>query len=145
MLFGKQFRRDRSEKTINALLNYSYTIIRSAMARAVISSGLHPTFSLHHKSEVNAFRLIDDLIEPCRILSDQIVYARHKHQSVKLDTKVKRCLAAVVDAEHLGEENNQSIFLHMQRKCNALVQILDNKNATLRAPNLFNDMEMLKS
>jgi len=142
LLFGKQFRRDRNEKTINALLNYSYTIIRSAMARAVISSGLHPTFSIHHKSKVNAFGLIDDLIEPYRILSDQIVYALHKRQLLELNAEVKRCLAAVVDTEHLGDENNQSIFLHMQRNCNALVQVLDNKNANLKAPNLFSNSQI---
>lgn len=40
LLFGKDFRRDRSIGGINALLNYGYTIYRAATARAVIAAGL---------------------------------------------------------------------------------------------------------
>ena len=35
LLFGDDFRRDQSGEGLNALLNYGYTILRSAMARAV--------------------------------------------------------------------------------------------------------------
>lgn len=69
-LFGSQFVRDRKELGINARLNYGYTILRTAVTQAVLASGLHPSVGLHHKNEFNSFRLVDDLIEPFRVLVD---------------------------------------------------------------------------
>ena len=69
-LFGNQFVRDRKELGINARLNYGYTILRTAVIQAVLASGLHPSVGLHHKNEFNSFRLVDDLIEPFRVLVD---------------------------------------------------------------------------
>ena len=144
LLFGQQFKRDRAETTINSLLNYGYTIIRSAMARAVISSGLHPTFSLHHKSKVNAFGLVDDLVEPYRILTDQIVYKLVRAGLIKLNVNTKESLAAVINSAHIGEKNNQNIFLHMQQNCNCLVRILNNEQAKFLSPNLFTKAQICK-
>lgn len=31
---------------------------------------MHPSVGLHHKNEFNSFRLVDDLIEPFRVLVD---------------------------------------------------------------------------
>jgi len=69
-LFGSHFVRDRKELGINARLNYGYTILRTAVTQAVLASGLHPSIGLHHKNEFNSFRLVDDLIEPFRVLVD---------------------------------------------------------------------------
>lgn len=73
-LFGDTFIRDRSASGINAGLNYGYTIIRSAVARAISASGLHPSIGIWHKNANNAFRLADDLIEPFRQIIDLKIY-----------------------------------------------------------------------
>ncbi|MEM6639526.1 MAG: type II CRISPR-associated endonuclease Cas1, partial [Pseudomonadota bacterium] len=72
-LFGREFRRDRSEGGINAHLNYGYTVFRAAVARSVVAAGLHPTLGLHHANSSNPMRLVDDLIEPYRPLVDYTV------------------------------------------------------------------------
>ena len=71
-LFGMDFIRHEEDIT-NAALNYGYSIIRSNIARVVAMSGLIPNIGIHHKSELNNFNLVDDLIEPYRPVIDLIV------------------------------------------------------------------------
>lgn len=52
--FGKGFRRDRDQAGINAMLNYGYTILRSAVIRAIVGAGLHPSLALHHCNQYNS-------------------------------------------------------------------------------------------
>jgi CRISPR-associated protein Cas1 len=68
-LFGIGFSR-KQERLHNAALNYGYTVIRSALARSLVSYGFNTAFGLHHHSEQNSFNLADDLIEPFRPLLD---------------------------------------------------------------------------
>lgn len=74
-LFGLEFRRDREQLGTNALLNYGYALIRAAVARAVVASGLHPAYGVKHSNQYNPFCLADDLIEPLRPLVDSEVHA----------------------------------------------------------------------
>jgi len=74
LLLGKSFRRDRDAKGANALLNYGYAVLRAATARAIVSSGLHPSLSVHHKSGGDPLALADDLMEPFRPTIDQHVF-----------------------------------------------------------------------
>ena len=65
-LFGADFRRNRELEGANALLNYGYTVLRAATARAIVAAGLHPSLGIFHKSRGDAFRLSDDVMEPFR-------------------------------------------------------------------------------
>ena len=66
LLFGKEFRRERYGPFPNPFLNYGYTVLRAAMARAVVSAGLHPSLGIHHHNRANPMCLVDDLMEPFR-------------------------------------------------------------------------------
>lgn len=66
MLFGRDFRRDRDADGINAALNYGYAVVRAALARAIVASGLIPSLGVFHKNRSNPFCLADDLFEPYR-------------------------------------------------------------------------------
>ena len=92
-LFGKGFKRNRTEPGINTLLNYGYAILRASMAKHVTSAGLSPSLSVHHRNARNAFRLVDDLIEPFRPLVDVLVYSYLSEQNDELTPRFK--LAAV--------------------------------------------------
>jgi len=74
-LFGNDFRRDREKPDANALLNYGYAIVRASAARAIVGTGLHPSFGVHHKNQYNPFPLADDLVEPLRPFIDVKVYS----------------------------------------------------------------------
>jgi len=65
-LFGKDFRRDREQAGINAALNYGYAVVRAAIARAIVASGLIPSLGVFHRNRSNPFCLADDLLEPFR-------------------------------------------------------------------------------
>lgn len=72
-LFGKDFFRNNSDDNRNIALNYGYSIIRSSIIRYIIAYGLNPSFGMWHSSELNAFNLADDLIEPFRPIVDKYV------------------------------------------------------------------------
>ena len=73
-LFGYNFVRNRELEGINAFLNYGYAVLRSALARYVVASGLNPAYGINHHNKLNPFCLVDDLIEPFRPIVDAIVY-----------------------------------------------------------------------
>lgn len=57
----------------NIALNYGYAILRGAVARSLVSYGLLPTFGIFHNSDLNAYNLADDIIEPLRPMVDLVV------------------------------------------------------------------------
>ncbi|HIP12325.1 MAG TPA: type II CRISPR-associated endonuclease Cas1 [Arcobacter sp.] len=69
-LFGENFYRNHTVDNRNIALNYGYSIIRSSIARYIIAYGLNPSFGIWHSSELNAFNLADDFIEPFRPIVD---------------------------------------------------------------------------
>lgn len=69
ILFGNEFSRGY-DNIYNASLNYGYSIIRGAIARAIVSYGYMPAMGIHHKSELNNYNLVDDFIEPFRPVVD---------------------------------------------------------------------------
>lgn len=91
-LFGEWFRRDRDGFSPNDMLNYGYTIFRSALARQVCASGLHPAIGIHHKHPQNTFCLVDDLIEPFRPLIDYCVVYCLQHELYQLNSLTKKIL-----------------------------------------------------
>lgn len=71
-LFDHSFTR-REERFYNAAFNYGYSVVRSALARALVRYGFLTALGVHHANEQNAFNLADDLIEPYRPLLDHHV------------------------------------------------------------------------
>ena len=95
-MMGPDFRRDRNSIGLNAVLNYGYTIMRAATARAVVAAGLHPTIGIHHGNRGNAFALADDLMEPFRPLVDCTVRGLVARNGTEVDTDTKRALARLI-------------------------------------------------
>jgi CRISP-associated protein Cas1 len=73
-LFGELFIREREGPPPNPSLNYGYTILRAAVARALVGSGLLVTLGIHHHNKYNSFALADDIIEPFRPFNDWLIY-----------------------------------------------------------------------
>lgn len=85
-LFGKFSRRDESDWR-NSALNYGYALIRGAISRSLAAHGFLPSFGLFHHSELNAFNLSDDIIEPYRAFVD-VVVSEHYEAFIELpDTR----------------------------------------------------------
>lgn len=57
----------------NSALDYGYAIVRSALARSVASRGFISMVGINHRSDLNQYNLVDDLIESFRPLVDDYV------------------------------------------------------------------------
>ena len=92
------FRRDMDGKPPNNLLNYGYMVMRAAIARALVSSGLLPTLGIHHRNRYNAYCLADDIIEPFRGYIDAKVrkIINYKEDLDNLDQPTKAELISVL-------------------------------------------------
>ncbi|QGM81410.1 type II CRISPR-associated endonuclease Cas1 [Otariodibacter oris] len=130
--FGKDFRRWQ-ENSVNAHLNYAYTILRSAIARSLVLYGWLPALGLFHHSEVNPFNLADDFIEPFRPLVDLCVW--HLWQENKLEQglipKTKQNLVSLLHYQMQFQEQTFSVLAAIDRTIGSLQQAIQAKNAEL--------------
>lgn len=88
-LFGEDFIRTREGVEPNNMLNYGYTLLRAAVARSLMGSGLFPAFGIFHRNRYNAFPLADDIMEPYRPYVDEIVFDLYANGERKLTKDVK--------------------------------------------------------
>lgn len=86
-LFGKSFTRD-TENSINAALNYGYSILLSSFNREIVSNGYLTQLALFHDNIFNPFNLASDMMEPFRPLVDDVVYHLNP-QKFEHDEKIK--------------------------------------------------------
>lgn len=68
------FVRAREGTWPNPALNYGYGVLRAAVVRALVGSGLTCFRGVHHHNRYNAFCLADDMMEPYRPFVDQYVF-----------------------------------------------------------------------
>lgn len=99
-LYGKAFSRSQ-DSTVNAALNYGYAIIRGAVARAIATYGLQPSLGIFHHSELNAFNLADDFIEPLRPLVDLWVVMNQELLEEELTIQNKQSLISLLGHDML--------------------------------------------
>ena len=92
----EEFVRDRNGGWPNAPLNYGYAILRAAMARALVGSGLACFCGIHHHNRYNAFALADDMMEPYRPFVDQYVLGKVKPFDVPMDELTKEMRARLL-------------------------------------------------
>ena len=88
-LFGEDFMRSRAGESPNEMLNYGYTVLRAAVARSLMGSGLFPAFGIYHRNRYNAFPLADDIMEPYRPFVDEIVFDLFANGERELNKNVK--------------------------------------------------------
>jgi CRISPR-associated protein Cas1 len=118
LAFGEDFKRQRNAEGINGLLNYGYAVLRAAVARAVVSAGLHPALGIHHQNQYNAFCLADDAMEPLRPLIDWHVL-RYLDQAnaaeVAVTPKTKRLLIAALGEKVLLQGQESPLLVGLDR------------------------------
>ncbi len=134
LAFGADFRRDRTADGVNAMLNYSYTVLRSATARAVVAAGLHPSRGLHHRSGANPMRLVDDLVEPFRPLADAIILGLVKTGAPEVNAQTKPILAQVAYLDMESQAGVSPAHLCMHRLATSLAQVFLGERRDLDLP-----------
>lgn len=134
LLFGKEFRREQNGGEINALLNYGYTVLRAATARAVIAAGLHPTLGLHHSNEGNPMRLVDDLMEPFRPVVDLHVWYLLLKGEKNISPETKRSLVRTLYDDMQTSSGATPIMVCLQRLAVSLAQVYLGEREKLDLP-----------
>ena len=81
VLFGEKFIRFNDD-TINASLNYGYTILRTQISKVLISKGLNTSLGIFHRGITNDFNLSDDIIEVFRPIIDDYVLINMKNKII---------------------------------------------------------------
>ncbi|MBS0599396.1 MAG: type II CRISPR-associated endonuclease Cas1 [Proteobacteria bacterium] len=123
LLFGEGFRRDQNEGGRNALLNYGYTVLRAATARAIVAAGLHPGIGLHHSHDNNAMRLVDDLMEPFRPIVDLKVWQLWRNEERDVTPETKRALVRTLYDDMQSETGATPVTVCVQKLATSIAQV----------------------
>lgn len=135
-LFSKDFRRDYDGDGINAMLNYSYAILRASMIRALFSAGLQPALGVHHDNKQNAFCLADDFMEIYRPIADSVVkkISKQENQEIELTPEIKKTLIKILWAKVNTTEGCSPLFQSMHYMASSYVNCLKKKESHFSIP-----------
>lgn len=133
-LFGRGFQRERFGDMPNPLLNYGYTVLRAATARAVAGAGLHPSLGIHHHNRYDAMCLVDDLMEPFRPTVDYRVAKLVQSGCNDVTSEAKQTLVGVLAADMRTERGTTPLETCLERTAQSLAQSFANKQASLSFP-----------
>jgi CRISP-associated protein Cas1 len=134
IVFGEDFRRDRGAGGVNGMLNYGYTILRSATARAVVAAGLHPSVGIHHRNRLDDMCLVDDLMEPFRPLVDLTVRRLATGGAIEVTPEVKRALALLTGFDVPTERGTTPLIAALERLAISLGLAFESGEARLDLP-----------
>lgn len=115
-IFSVPLQRERDAPPPNAFLNYGYAVLRAMTARALVASGLLPTWGIHHRNQYNAYCLADDLMEPFRPLVDlRVAQILHDGNFAELNPEVKKIFwgMATWDVMNAGQRQTLEHALSM--------------------------------
>ena len=136
-LCGKDFRRERGAEGVNALLNYGYAVVRAALARAVVASGLIPSLGVFHKHRSNPFCLADDLFEPYRPFVDWRVklLTLERDGPPSLDERaIRAALLSLFNETILIGDRRVPLLLALQASAASLSRALTGGDRSLALP-----------
>jgi CRISPR-associated protein Cas1 len=134
LLFGDSFRRQRDGDPPNSLLNYGYTILRAAVARALLGSGLYPAFGLYHRNRYNSFPLADDVMEPYRPFVDQVVFDMFANGDDFLSSETKAQLQRVLFMDVTMENVTRPLEVALSMTTASLAKVLKGDESKLSLP-----------
>ncbi|BCI67378.1 type II CRISPR-associated endonuclease Cas1 [Acetobacter aceti] len=131
-----RFTRSNCADRRNGLLNYGYAILRAAIARACVASGLVPSLGLHHASRTNAFNLADDLIEPFRPCVDRMVRRTiPEHDPLSsVSVEERRFMTGILSETVLIGKERMTILAATESVATDTVKSLTHSSAALLRP-----------
>lgn len=133
-----KFKRERFGTPPNQQLNYGYTILRAATARALIGVGLLPTLGIHHHNRYNDFCLADDIMEPYRPYVDQIVLQMINDYGLneELCREEKQELLQVLTVDIKVDEQIKPLMIALNQTASSLRKCFEGVSRKLIYPQL---------
>ena len=133
-LLGNNFIRKREGAAPNNLLNYGYTILRAAVARALMGSGLLPAIGIFHRNKYNAFPLADDIMEPYRPYVDELVYKLYSKGGKELTKDVKAEILKILFTDTQFGKITHPLEIGLTTTTASLVKCLNGTNKKILYP-----------
>lgn len=125
----------RSPDGPGASLDYGYAVLRAAVARALVGHGFYPAIGLHHDSQLNAFNLADDIIEPYRPFTDYLAVERSADAEVR---EGRQTLVSVLQLPCLIQDKVHSVLTAIEATASSLARAMAEKDpAALALPSLL--------
>ena len=123
----------------NPALNYGYAIVRAAMARSLVKTGLLCVCGIHHSNRSNAFALADDMMEPYRPFVDEIVFGLtdmfgKSWSRMNFDSRIRRELLNVVGCDVLIDGLCYPLALALDKTAQSLADVVTEKSANVLLP-----------
>ncbi|MBP5174291.1 MAG: type II CRISPR-associated endonuclease Cas1 [Treponema sp.] len=142
-LFGKEFRRGQSD-IINVILDYTYTILRSCIAREIVGAGLNPAFSIFHSNKSNAFALVDDLMEPFRPLADRYAILIYKKYDgcEELSPSIKQACIGITKHKVLMQKQEQEFPVAIENYIYSYISFLRKGSKNIVIPTIDYDFTL---
>ncbi|MDR2834440.1 MAG: type II CRISPR-associated endonuclease Cas1 [Streptococcaceae bacterium] len=126
-LYGLDFTRN-DNRIENYAMDYGYSIIRSAVARNVVGSGLLSMLGIFHKNEFNSFNLVDDLMEPFRPIMDYWINEFVIGSKVYLSYENRLQLIDFLNQEMLSEGKKSNVNLVIQKYVQAFIKTMETQD-----------------
>lgn len=133
-LFGNDFVRHRDGDAPNNMLNYGYILLRAAVARALMGSGLFPAIGIFHRNRYNAFPLADDIMEPFRPYVDEKVFELWIQGKRDLSKDVKAYLLQVLYTDTLFDDLMRPLEVGISMTTASLAKCFSGKQKRLILP-----------
>ena len=135
-LFGAGFKRERFGMPPNPSLNYGYAILRAAVARALVGSGLLPTLGIHHHNKYNAYCLADDIMEPYRLFVDMAVWElkASKPDYHVMTKEVKAELLQVLSCDVIINKQKSPLIVGLSQTTASLVKCFEGTEKQIKYP-----------
>jgi CRISPR-associated protein Cas1 len=133
------FTRDRDGAPPNNMLNYGYAILRAAVARALVGSGLLPTLGIFHRNQYNAYCLADDIMEPYRPFVDRAVleYLRMGNEIPGiLDLDAKQHLMLVLQQDIYFDKDRSPLMVGLTKTTASLSACFEGKKRKINYPKI---------
>lgn len=135
-LFQTNFSRNPGADGRNLLLDYGYAILRAAVARAIVGSGLHPAWGIFHHNRSDNFALADDLMEPLRPAVDDLVWqiSLSEAESEVLNPTRKKHLLSLLSSNVVLSSTPLPLWVALQRYVASFKQVLVGEATVLEIP-----------
>lgn len=110
-LFGNNFDRRSKSFKVNTYLNYGYSILLSAINRAVSVYGYLSMVGIHHIGKENPFNLSCDIMEPFRPFVDYVILTSElTEQNYKSQMMQMLAMLVVYDDKNMIMDNAVSQY-----------------------------------
>ncbi len=133
-----EFSRSREGLPPNNLLNYGYAILRAAVARSLVGSGLLPTLGIFHRNQYNAYCLADDIMEPYRPFVDKIVcnIVRMNGSFLEMTPNMKKELLTIPAMDVVIDRQKSPLMIAVQRTTASLVRCFEGTTKKILYPTI---------